>query len=73
LIRLGCASGEADGKWGAPGREAILRFNKSTGANLVADAPSTGMVTTLKTHKERVCQAAKPAPRKARNSRQSQQ
>jgi uncharacterized caspase-like protein len=58
LIRLGCASGEADGKWGRASRDAVRRFNRNAQAKLGADAPDAELLAALRSHDERVCPEA---------------
>jgi uncharacterized caspase-like protein len=55
LIRLGCASGEADGKWGRASRDAVRRFNRNARAKLGADEPDAELLAALRSHDERVC------------------
>jgi hypothetical protein len=55
LIRLGCGTGEADGRWTGRHREFVLRYNKYAKADLVADAPSFEMIAALKHQRDRVC------------------
>jgi hypothetical protein len=58
LIRLGCASGEADGKWGRASRDAVRRFNRNARAKLGADEPDADLLAALRSHDERVCPEA---------------
>jgi uncharacterized caspase-like protein len=55
LIRLGCATREADGTWGAATRIAVEKFNRYVRAKFDVEAPSTGLMTALRERSARVC------------------
>jgi hypothetical protein len=55
LIRLGCLSGNADGKWGSASRAAVGRFNRYAKATLNSDEPSSDTMNALRENSDRVC------------------
>jgi len=67
LIRLGCSTGEADGKWGKGSRAAIERFNRYSKTSLDEDETSSATIAALRSHDERVCPLACGRGYRARN------
>src|SRR5882672_679520 len=58
LIRLGCASGDAEDNWGKASRAAVGRFNRHAKTSLDPDEPSSAMMSALRSHGARVCPLA---------------
>lgn len=69
LLRLGCAPGRADGKWGRKTKSALVKFNKFAKLNLASDAPSATTLATLKGKTERVCPIACGAGRELKGGK----
>jgi len=55
LVRLGCYSGQTDGAWEKPTKDAVARFNRYAHARLGTDQPSDDLMSALRGHDERVC------------------
>jgi hypothetical protein len=55
LVRLGCFSGNIDGAWGKPSKDAVAKFNRYAHVKLSANEPSSELISALRQHEERVC------------------
>jgi uncharacterized caspase-like protein len=55
LVRLGCATGDADDSWNNQARDALRKFNRYAKARLALDQPTSEVVAALRGHDKRVC------------------
>ena len=58
LARLGCSTGEPDGKWEAASRAAVTRFNRHARTSFDPGKPSAQLMSALRDHEKRVCPLA---------------
>ena len=55
LARLGCLSGQQDGRWGAKSKSALLEFARRAKVALPGEGPSIAALAEVKKHTLRVC------------------
>jgi hypothetical protein len=55
LARVGCDPGEADGKWGEHGREALEEFARRTKIALATNEPTAAALDAVTAQKGRIC------------------
>ncbi|RWP18012.1 MAG: hypothetical protein EOR01_23620 [Mesorhizobium sp.] len=58
LVRLGCLTGQADGKWGLGSRKALQNYADRQGVKLASLEPTAGVLERLKAVGGRVCPVA---------------
>ncbi|CAN7623641.1 caspase domain-containing protein [Mesorhizobium amorphae] len=55
LARIGCLTGQVDGKWGAASQKALINYAKRQGIKLASVEPTGDLLKGLKTIRARVC------------------